>query len=102
MRCSTSTTPETLAAIVADYKASVRPRRRRAKRRFRDMPDLKTAIPDAALALREDGKMESHRCWIGWAGLRPSEAAQRRRHALTISTNACGLQIAISRVSPPA
>jgi hypothetical protein len=81
MRCSTSTTPESLAAIVADYKASVRPRRRRAKRRFRDMPDLKTAIHHAAMAIREDGKMESHQWRVGRVALRRFEQALQRRRA---------------------
>lgn len=79
MKCATPGKPDSLAAIVADYRARVRPGRRRARRRYRDMPDLKTAIHHAAMAIREDGKMESHQYRVGRVALRRFESALQRR-----------------------
>jgi hypothetical protein len=45
------------------------------------MPDLKTAIHHAAMAIREDGKMESHQCRVGRVALRRFEEAIQRRRA---------------------
>ncbi len=78
----TKSNHERLDAIVAEYKRVIAPRRQKALARFRAMPDLETAIRIAALAVRDDGKMESHQCRVGRVALRRFERALQRRRAM--------------------
>lgn len=77
--CRRPSAADSFTAILADYRARIRPGRQGAEARYRRMPDLQTAIHHAALALREGGKMESHQCRVGALALRGFEAALQRR-----------------------
>ena len=69
---TTSGHADSLAAIVAHYRKRYAPDRKAYLDRYRAMPDLKTAIHHAAIAIREDGKMESHQWRVGRVALHPS------------------------------
>ena len=75
MDCSpkTNLSNTTLAGLVDDYLKKFDSDFRADQRRYRSMPDLKTAIRNAALARRADDKCESHQRRIGLPGLTPFE-----------------------------
>ncbi len=54
-----------LDALVDEYVDVIRPQVQQEIGRFKDMPDLKTAINQAALARNKDGKCDSHQRRVG-------------------------------------
>lgn len=75
-----------LTRLVQDYRHRFGDWRAMDRKRWRNMPDLATAIRIAALARTAGGKCESHQRRIGLKRLMPFErATQKRRRAVAAS-----------------
>ena len=72
---SSVTDDHRLERLVGQYLRRFAPRRQAERERFAQMPDLATAIRDAALARRADGKCEDHQRRVGLRRLKPFERA---------------------------